>query len=397
MVLRFTSHLTANKRVVLRDSYRSTSLGFSTLFRANASPYGRSNLEFSPNSMHKPSSIPDKVPHYRFIDIAVNLTDPVFRGTYRGKQKHEDDMSSMLERARHAGVRSLIITGTSLEESREAVLLAEQLGFYCTVGCHPTRVTEFDEYKGGSESYLLALEEMIANHRHGKGRAVAIGECGLDYDRLHFAPQDVQKKYFRSQLSLAKKYHLPLFLHSRAAHSDFVAILREEGFGSDGGSAVGGQGGVVHSFTGSPEEALELMDMGFYIGHASSINGCSLKTEENIRTAKVIRPDRLLFETDAPWCSMTGGHSSKQYLSSLSPALKDSYFPPSTKSENFVLGKAVKGRNEPCSVGSVAWVLSILQDMPLETVTETAFKNTVDLFALDLDEEQQSYSSIDDS
>lgn len=62
-----------------------------------------------------------------------------------------------------------------------------------------------------------------------------------------------------SQLSLAKKYHLPLFLHSRAAHKDFVQILREEGYDRDGGRAVGGKGGVVHSFTGTPEEATELV------------------------------------------------------------------------------------------------------------------------------------------
>lgn len=62
-----------------------------------------------------------------------------------------------------------------------------------------------------------------------------------------------------TQLGLAKKYHLPLFLHSRAAHKDFVQILREEGFDKDGGKAVGAKGGVVHSFTGTPEEAIELV------------------------------------------------------------------------------------------------------------------------------------------
>ena len=61
------------------------------------------------------------------------------------------------------------------------------------------------------------------------------------------------------QLALAKKYHLPLFLHSRAAHADFVRILKEEGFGEDGGRSVGGKGGVVHSFTGLPEEVVELV------------------------------------------------------------------------------------------------------------------------------------------
>ena len=67
-----------------------------------------------------------------------------------------------------------------------------------------------------------------------------------------------------SQLSLAKKYHLPLFLHTRgSARHDFARILREEGFGEDGGRAVGGRGGVVHSFTGTKEELEELVRSGF--------------------------------------------------------------------------------------------------------------------------------------
>jgi len=181
-------------------------------------------------------------------------------------------------------------------------------------------------------------------------------------------------------LSLAKKYHLPLFLHTRASRADFARILREEGFGEDGGKAVGGRGGVVHSFTGSLEEVVELMDMGFYI----SVNGCSLKTEENLKTAKAIRPERILLETDAPWCSMTGGHASKEHLTSLPPSLRELYFPPSTRPENFVLGKAVKGRNEPCAVGGVAWVIHRLHDIPLEKITEKAFQNTVELFGLDV-------------
>lgn len=58
---------------------------------------------------------------------------------------------------------------------------------------------------------------------------------------------------------MAKKYHLPLLLHSRAAHADFVKILRDEGFGENGGKAVGGNGGVVHSFTGTADEVVELV------------------------------------------------------------------------------------------------------------------------------------------
>ncbi|KAF8213223.1 Mg-dependent DNase [Mycena galopus ATCC 62051] len=333
------------------------------------------------------SAVISKVPAYRFIDIAVNLTDPVFRGTYHGKKKHDDDMNSILERARNAGVKSIIVTGTSLQESREALHLSQELGFFATVGCHPTRSAEFDKFKGGPDAYLLALDRLVASNLQGKGRAVAIGECGLDYDRLHFATPEVQQRHFRSQLSLAKKYHLPLFLHSRAAHADFVKILREEGFGTNGGAAVGAKGGVVHSFTGSPEEVAELMNMGFHI----SVNGCSLKTEGNLQTAKAIRLDRIMLETDAPWCYMTGGHASKHHLASLSPSLRELYFPPATKPENFTLGKPVKGRNEPSAVGGVAWVIHKIHGISLETLTETAFKNTVDLFALqDVDEGSES-------
>ncbi|KAF9029257.1 Mg-dependent DNase [Hymenopellis radicata] len=313
---------------------------------------------------------------FRYI---VNLTDPVFRGYHHGRQKHEDDFESMLERARSAGVKSMIITGGSLHESREALKLAEDHNLYATIGCHPTRSSEFDKFRGGPDAYLKALDDLLAERTKGKGRAVAVGECGLDYDRTHFASPEVQKKHFRSQLALAKKYNLPLFLHSRSAHQDFVTILREEGFGEDGGRAVGGKGGVVHSFTGTVEEAKELMDMGFHIG----VNGCSMKTEANLATAKSIRPEKLMIETDAPWCSMTSTHASKAHLDSLPATLKSLYFPPGTKPEQFVLGKPVKGRNEPTAVGGVAWVIHRLNNVPFEKVTEKAWKNTVALFGLD--------------
>ncbi|KAH7910706.1 hypothetical protein BJ138DRAFT_1008217 [Hygrophoropsis aurantiaca] len=314
-----------------------------------------------------------------FFDIVVNLTDPVFRGIHHGRKKHEDDFEVMLERSRAAGVKSMIITGGSLSESKQALDLARKHGLYATVGCHPTRSKDFDRYQGGPDAYLAALDKLIESHIEGRGRVVAVGECGLDYDRTHFATEDVQKRHFRSQLILAKKYHLPLFLHSRAAHSDFVKILTEEGFDIDGRRASGANGGVVHSFTGSGEEAIELMNMGFHI----SLNGCSMKTEQNLLTVKAIRPEKLLLETDAPWCSMTSTQASKRHLDSLPPALRARYFPPSTKPESFILGKPVKGRNEPSAIGGVAWVVHKLNEgIPFEKVTEKAYKNTIELFGL---------------
>ncbi|KZP31180.1 Mg-dependent DNase [Athelia psychrophila] len=317
--------------------------------------------------------------NFRFIDIGVNLTDPVFRGVHHGRKKHDDDFEAMLERARVAGVKSMIITGGSLKESQQALQLAKKHNLYATIGCHPTRSSEFDKHSGGPSAYLNALDKMIEQHIEGQGRVVAVGECGLDYDRLHFADKEVQKKHFKSQLALAKKWHLPLFLHSRAAHADFVDILRQEGFGENGGRDIGARGGVVHSFTGPPEDALEYQAMGFHV----SINGCSLKTPENLKAAAVIRPEYLLLETDAPWCSMTSTHASKAHLDTLAASLRSLYLPVATKPEAFVAGRPVKGRNEPTAIGAVAWVMHRLnEDVPYEKVTEKAFKNSVELFQL---------------
>jgi len=316
----------------------------------------------------------------RFIDIAVNLTDPTYRGYHHGKKRHDDDLETVLERSRLAGVKSMIITGGSLFESKEALQLAETYGFYATIGCHPTRSGQFDQFKGGPSAYLDALDKLIETHLRGKGRVVAVGECGLDYDRTHFSDPDTQRKHFRSQLSLAKKYHLPLFLHSRAAHADFVKILREEGFGKDGGRAIGGKGGVVHSFTGTAEEVAELVQMGFHIG----VNGCSMKTEANLTAVRAVPPAKIVFETDAPWCSMTASHASRPHIDTLPQSLRSLYFPPDTKPERFVHGKAVKGRNEPCAIGGVAWVLKrMYPNVTFERITERAWKNTVEVFGLD--------------
>ncbi|KAF8560215.1 Mg-dependent DNase [Imleria badia] len=314
------------------------------------------------------------------INLIVNLTDPVFRGVYHGKKKHEDDLDMILERSYLAGVKSMIITGGSLHESELALSLAQQKGFYATVGCHPTRSREFDQHPGGPDAYLLALDKLIGDNLRPSGRVIAIGECGLDYDRTQFASKEEQQRHFRAQLVLAKKYHLPLFLHSRAAHVDLVNILKEEGFSEDGGKGVGAKGGVVHSFTGSSEEAAELIGMGFYIG----VNGCSMKTEQNLETLKTIPLDRLLLETDAPWCSMKSTHASKGHLDALPASLRSRYFPAAVRPESFVPGKAVKGRNEPSSIGGVAWVVYRLNDtIPFERVTEIVYKNTVQLFPLD--------------
>ncbi|KAI0307683.1 Mg-dependent DNase [Multifurca ochricompacta] len=332
------------------------------------------------------SSVKAAASGLRFI---VNLIDPVFRGQYHGHQKHDDDLNHMLERSKRAGVVSMIITGGSLRESKQALALAKRHNFYATVGCHPTRSTEFEKDPSG---YLQALDDLVGANLSGPGRVVAIGECGLDYDRTHFASRAIQQKHLHSQLALAKKYHLPLFLHSRAAHNDLIRILREEGLGDDGGRAVGARGGVVHSFTGSFEDADDYIKMGFYI----SINGCSLKTEDNLTALKSIDLRRIMFETDAPWCSMTSTHASRKHIDSLPTDLRSLFLPPAMRKEAFVPGRPVKGRNEPSAIGAVAWVAhKVKEEISFDELVDQGWRNTIKLFGLkELVGEQSGVSAL---
>lgn len=124
---------------------------------------------------------------------------------------------------------------------------------YSTVGCHPTRCNEFEITKKGPDNYLNELKELAIN---GGKKIVAIGECGLDYDRLQFCTKEVQKKYFEKQLVLSQELNLPLFLHCRNAAQDLIEILNR----------YSELNGVVHSFDGTSEEADLFVKMGYYIG-----------------------------------------------------------------------------------------------------------------------------------
>lgn len=165
---------------------------------------------------------------------------------------------------------------------------------FFTVGCHPTRCNEFES---DPDKYHLQLCNAIEKHRN---KVVAIGEIGLDYDRLQFCNADVQKKYFERQLSLVEKYKLPLFLHCRNSFDDFYDIVQSNLYKIT-------NGGVVHSFDGTIEEAMKLIEIGFYIG----LNGCSLKTEDQLKVVAQIPNERILIETDCPWCGIRPSHAGK--------------------------------------------------------------------------------------
>jgi TatD DNase family protein len=218
----------------------------------------------------------------RFIDIGANLTDGVFQGCYHGKQYHEPDLREVLQRGWDAGVDRIMITAGTLPEAREALELAEKMDgdggggagagdrrrLFTTVGVHPTHCGEF-EASGDAEGYLAELVALATRGSYknknggeeggsggsggggGEGRVVAVGECGLDYDRLQFCPRETQMEWFERQFEISEATGLPMFLHMRAAAEDFTAILvrNRRRFTA----------GVVHSFTGTAEEAEALI------------------------------------------------------------------------------------------------------------------------------------------
>lgn len=296
----------------------------------------------------------------RMIDIAVNFTDGMFKGIYNGKKYHVADIAAVLSRAWSAGVDRIIVTGGSLEESKEALAIAEtDARLFCTVGVHPTRCNEFEE-SGDPEKHFQALLS-LAKEGVERGKVVAIGECGLDYDRIHFCPPDVQKKFFEKQFELAYATQLPMFLHMRAAAEDFCDILgrNKEKF----------HGGVSHSFTGSAEDRDKLLSFdSLFIG----LNGCSLKTPENLEVVKGIPVERMMIETDSPYCEIKSTHAGISLT-------KSSW--PSKKKEKYDEACLVKGRNEPCLVRQVLEVVAGCKSLSdLDHLSKTIYHNTCRMF-----------------
>ncbi|CAD7014293.1 putative deoxyribonuclease TATDN1 [Ceratitis capitata] len=295
----------------------------------------------------------------KYIDIGANLTDPMFRGVYGGKQKHTDDLDLILRRAWKQGVEKMIITVGTLNESDEALNLAKNDDrLTITMGCHPTRCGEF---LPDPQQYYEGLRRKI---RENPDKIVAVGECGLDYDRLHFCEKDIQKEYFERQLSLASEFHLPLFLHCRNAHADFMEILER-----NREKLLDCGGGVVHSFDGTLEEAERVIAYGgLYIG----LNGCSLKTAENLEVVKRLPNECIMLETDCPWCGIRPSHAGAKFVQTKFPAVK--------KKEKWTAESLVDGRCEPCQISQVLEVIAGVKEEDASTLAQLYYDNTMKLF-----------------
>ena len=204
----------------------------------------------------------------RLTDIGANLTHACFR----------EDLDAVVARARAAGVAQIVVTGTTVEESRRAADIAERYGLYCTAGVHPHHASEC------GPRTIPELEELA---RHP--RVVAIGECGLDFNR-NYSPHPDQEKWFVAQLELAIELDKPVFLHSRDAHPRFAGILK----------GTRPKRAVAHCFTGERDELEAYVELGLYIGITGWI--CDERRGRHLLAlVREIPPERLLVETDAPY------------------------------------------------------------------------------------------------
>lgn len=202
------------------------------------------------------------------VDIGINLTHKNFR----------DDIDEVLKRAKDSNVTRLILTGTSEKHSKWARDFIEDMknspvDLYFTAGVHPHDAKECDD------KTIKFLTELSKDKR-----CVAIGECGLDFDRNFSEPKD-QELWFENQVKLAEELKLPLFLHERSAHKKFVEILSKYKVKA-----------CVHCFTGTKEELEVYLKLGYYIG----ITGWICDERRGTDLASIVSKiplNRLMIET----------------------------------------------------------------------------------------------------
>ncbi len=190
-------------------------------------------------------------------------------------QRFDDCRDELLSALAEHGVGGIVNCGCDGESSKKALEMAEKFSFvYAAVGIHPGNID--------SGTGLAEIEELAAYKK-----CVAIGEIGLDY----YWTQDnkpLQKELFVAQMELANRLSKPVIVHDREAHADSLELIKKVR-----------PKGVMHSFSGSPEMARELLDLDFYIGIGGVITFKNAKKLPEV--VKMLPDDRILLETDAPY------------------------------------------------------------------------------------------------
>jgi len=205
------------------------------------------------------------------FDIGVNLTSPQFAS----------DSDDVVARAFASGISGMLLTGTNLHESQQAQQLAQRhMRCWSTAGVHPH---DSSQWEAATAEAIFALAR--------QPEVVAIGECGLDFNR-NFSPVADQEAAFTAQLAIAAELSMPVFLHCRDAHERFLTLLTPW--------LDRLPGAVLHCFTGSQAEAEACLAAGLYLG----ITGWVCDERRGAELCAVvphIPADRLMVETDAPY------------------------------------------------------------------------------------------------
>lgn len=206
------------------------------------------------------------------VDIAVNLVGSSL----------ENDLDNVIQRAAAQGVSPLIVIGSNLDESQQAIDYCKRYkhALYATTGVHPHHASEWT-HTSRAELTLLAQQPNV----------VAIGECGLDYNR-DFSPRPMQRAAFTAQLALAVELNMPVLMHERDAHDDFIAIVKEY--------RPLLKGALLHCFTGNRQSLERYIELDLHLG----ITGWVCDERRGTELASLvgdIPADRIMVETDSPY------------------------------------------------------------------------------------------------
>lgn len=223
----------------------------------------------------------------------MNLTDTHIHLHF---PQYDADRSEVIQRAIRGGVTSFLNIGTDLENSRQAVAVAEQYPeVYASVGYHP------HETKAANPADLAELEKLFAHPK-----VVAVGEVGLDYFHEH-SPREVQQKLLKTFLAWYDKHHKPIIIHCRDAYEDLLHILREHT------SLL--YRGTLHCYSSDAATMKKYLDLGFHISFGGAL---TYNKNDTLREACAQCPkDRLLLETDGPYLapqSMRGKRNEPLYM-----------------------------------------------------------------------------------
>jgi TatD DNase family protein len=257
-----------------------------------------------------------------FIDIACNFTHPSLK----------ENLDEIMLNAENVGVKKFVLVSSNLSDLKpiEELKSINPLKFYITGGIHPHHAKEIENLNYDSLLKVLA-----------KINPDAIGETGLDYFR-NLSKPDTQRESFKMHIKIAQELSLPLYLHQRDAHKDFINIIKN----------INGPFPrfVVHCFTGNQKELDHYLDLGAYIGLTGWI--CDANRNKNLRASiKNIPLNRLMLETDSP------------------------YLVPKNLPE-----RPKKNINEPKHLPHIAKEVSKLMGVSIDTLKESTYQNTLRFF-----------------